>query len=293
MDLLINSGVHGVILGAAYGIAGVTFGLLYRISRVFHFAFYAVGVLGAIVAAQVAGEAESLAPILFGVAVGMVVAGVATAVIFLFLYQPLRSHGATSGVAFIASLGLALVVEAVVAIVAGPESKSFPVAGFTHQSSILGVRVSGLLFASFMILLVVSGLASFFLASSKVGHQIRAIMSSREQAELVGINVGLLTGLCCFLAGAASVLAFTIQGMDSSVSFGGAIPLTLFAVLAMLLGGVESIAGTAIAGMGIGILEGVIADLVPGQWSSTAVFLIAILLILYAPNGLFTKRVAR
>ena len=81
--------------------------------------------------------------------------------------------------------------------------------------------------------------------------------------------------------------------MDSSVSFGGAIPLTLFAVLAMLLGGVESIAGTAIAGVGIGILEGVIADLVPGQWSSTAVFLIAILLILYAPNGLFTKRVAR
>lgn len=292
MDLLINAGVHGVILGAAYGIAGVTFGLLYRISRVFHIAFYAVGVVGAIVATQIAGQAESLAPILAGLAAGIGLAGVATALIFLFLYQPLRSQGASAGVTFIASLGLALVIEAGAAIIAGPESRAFPVADFTHQSSVRGVRVSGLLVASVAMVAAITVLAGFLLSHTKVGHQVRALMSSREQAELVGINVGLLTGLCCGLAGGASVLAFTIQGMNSSVSFGGAIPLTLFAVLAMLLGGVESIAGTAIAGMGIGVLEGVVADLVPGQWASTVVFLLAILLILYAPSGLFSRRVA-
>jgi branched-chain amino acid transport system permease protein len=283
---LLNAIVNSLILGSAYAIAGVTFGLLYRIVKVFHFAFAAIGTAGALIAARIV---SSLGPswhsVVIGLAAGMAIAGLLTALCADFVYRPLINRGATSGTTFVSSLALGLIIEAIVVVVGGPESQSFSLTAFTEQTSYSGIRLSGLHVLAVALSVGVAAAAGLFMRGTPVGRQTEALISNPEQAELVGIRTGALSVTLCATLGATSVLGFSLQGMNSSVSLQGGVPLTLFGVLAMLCGGVTSVERTAIAALLIGVVSGISSSLVPGQWASSIVFIAATVLILIRPGA--------
>ena len=80
--------------------------------------------------------------------------------------------------------------------------------------------------------------------------------------------------------------------MNSTLSLEGGVPLALFGVLAMLCGGVNKIWSTALAGLLIGVVDGVAATFVPGQWADGVVFVIAIAIVLLRPNSAGLRAVA-
>jgi branched-chain amino acid transport system permease protein len=287
VNVVFDAVVNGLILGSAYAIAGVVFGLFYRIVKVFHYAFAAIGTAGAYLAATVAGSnsGSGTGEVIGGILSGMVLAGVLTALCYVGVYRPLSRRGASSGTTFVAALALGLIIEAAQVVVTGPDNKAFNLAGFTQQSNILGMHLSGLHFMALALLVVVSGICWIYMKHTRYGRQTEAIISNIEQAELVGIRSGLVTVVVCFGLGALSVLAFVIQGINSSVSIAGGVPLTLFGVLAMLCGGIASIWGTTIAGLLIGVVGGLAASLIPGQWSSVVVFVIAMAFVLIKPSS--------
>jgi branched-chain amino acid transport system permease protein len=284
MNIFVSAVVNGLILGAAYGIAGVTFGLLYRVVKVFHFAFAAIGTVGAYLAAAVAVQVPGLGGLALGALIGGLVAAVLTAICYVAVYRPLTARGASSGTTFVSSLALGLIIEAGLAVVLGPSNRTIPLGDFARQVSILGLSLSGLHLLAVGSLVVVTALALVYMNLTRAGRQTEAIISNLEQAELVGIRTGVLSTVLCAVLGAVSVIAFLIQGMNSSLSISGGVPLALFGVLAMLCGGVASIWGTAISGLLIGVVAGIAATLVPGQWSSTIVFVVAMVVILVRPT---------
>jgi branched-chain amino acid transport system permease protein len=285
VNIVVDAIVNGTILGAAYGIAGVVFGLLYRIVKVFHFAFAAIGTVGAFTAAVVATAMKEWTGLLVGTLLGMVIAGVLTALAYVAVYRPLTKRGASSGTTFVSSLALGLIIEAGLVVIAGPTNRTYVLGGFTTQTPILGLNVSGLHALAVGSLIVVTGICLLYMKRTRAGRQTEALISNVDQAELVGIRTGLMSVLLCVGLGALSVIAFVIQGMNSSLSIGGGVPLALFGVLAMLCGGVANIWGTAIAGLLIGIVGGLAATVVPGQWSSTIVFVVAMIVVLIRPNS--------
>ncbi|CAB4960024.1 unannotated protein [freshwater metagenome] len=289
MNITLNAVVNGLILGCVYGIAGMTFGVLYRITKVFHISFAAIGTLGAVVAVAVSGTSGSWTAITLGIIAGAAVAAVVTAAAFLALYRPLIRRGASAGITFIASLGAFMVIEAVVAIVAGPDDRKFSVMGFTRQSEVLGLKLSGLHVASLALFVLVAAAISFYFAKTRAGRQTRALIGNPEQAELVGIRVLLISTLMCAAMGGISIVAFAVNGMNSSVTFAGSLPLTLFGVLAMMLGGVDNLVQTGIAGLAVGAVGGLAAAILPGQWSSTIVFALAMVYIVIRPTGGFLR----
>lgn len=285
MNVSVDAAIHGVVLGSAYGGAGVTFGIFYRISKVFHIAFASIGSLGAVVAVVVSGSTGGWFQITAAIALGVVVAAVATGFLYYALYRPLVRRGATSGITFISSLGASLLISAIVAIVAGPQDRTFNSGGFTQQSEYAGISLSGLHVAALVSLILVATVSVMFLRRTRAGRQTQALISSSDQAELVGIRVKLLSILVCGGVGGLSVLAFVIQGLNSTVSLAAGLPLTLFGVLAMMCGGVDNVIGTAVAGLLIGVVGALSASLVPGQWSSTIVFVLAMVFIVLRPSG--------
>lgn len=293
MNILIDAIVNGAMLGAAYGIAGVVFGLLYRIVKVFHFAFAAIGTAGAFLAVVIAGTAPTPTSMFLGVFAGMLLAGVLTAATYVAVYRPLTRRGATSGTTFVASLAVGLIIEAGMVVAFGPGNRTFSLGTFTRQVDILGLHLSGLHALAASGIVIVTGLSLFYMKGTGWGRQTEAIISNIEQAELVGIRSGLMSLVLCTVLGGLSVLAFVLQGINSSLSLAGGVPLALFGVLAMLCGGVASILGTAIAGVLIGVVGGLAATLVPGQWSSTIVFVIAMVVVLVRPSGGTVRRTLR
>jgi branched-subunit amino acid ABC-type transport system permease component len=197
---LLNAIVNSLILGSAYAIA----------------------------ARIVSSLGPSWQSVVIGLAAGMAIAGLITALCADFVYRPLINRGATSGTTFVSSLALGLIIEAIVVVIGGPESRSFSLAAFTEQTSYSGIRLSGLHVLAVVLSVGVAAAAGLFMRGTPIGRQTEALISNPEQAELVGIRTGALSVTLCAALGAISVLGFSLQGMNSSVSLQGGVPLTLF-----------------------------------------------------------------
>jgi branched-chain amino acid transport system permease protein len=285
MHLLLESILDGVMNGAVFAILALTFGLIYYVTKVFHIAYGAIGTAGAYIAVSVAGTNSSLVALVGGTIIGMLAAVVLTAATCRIVYEPLERRGADAGITFVASLGLALLIEAGVELVFGPDNRSFSVAAFTQNRDVLGFGLSPFNGVELGLAVAIVIGASTLLNHTRVGFHIRALASNREQAELVGIRVGTAALMTCAVVGGLSVVAFVLHGMAGSVVATAGEQLTLYGVLAALAGGVASPVRNAIAGWGIGLISTVCAAYMPGQWAVVVVFVVALVLILVRPRG--------
>lgn len=275
--------IDGLLFGAIYAIAGVTFSIVYDITKVFHIAFGSICTLGVYVAVALAGEDGSIFHLVGSVLAGGMVSAAATALVVAAIYQPLVNRGADNGATFVSSLAVALLIQALVVLAFGPNNRSFPVDAFVRRHDVFGFGVSAFhVVGVALAVLVVAGLG-LLLGRTTFGHQVRAIASNREQAELVGIRTKLMVPAACAIGGGFSVIAITLLGMNGAVVTTGGTQLALFAVLAAIAGGSGGIYATACVGAGLGILGGVSGALFPGEWSTTAVFAFALVLIVSRP----------
>jgi branched-chain amino acid transport system permease protein len=196
-----------------------------------------------------------------------------------------RAGAPTRGRTFVASLGLALLIEAGVELVFGAGDRTFSVTGFTDDHSLLGYGVSWFDGVEVVLMVLVVGILVHVLNRTRIGFHVRAVASSPEQAQLVGIRSGLVVTLACGVLGGISVIAFVLYGMSGSVIATSGEQLTLYAVLAALAGGVASPIRTALAGVTIGLVNSVGGAYIPGQWAVVVVFAVAVAVILVRPRA--------
>jgi branched-chain amino acid transport system permease protein len=285
MHLLIESIINGITTGSVFALLGVTFGLIYYMTKVFHLAFGSIGTAGTYVAVAVSGSSASFGALLGGSVLGVLLDAALTLVIVVLIYEPLSRRGANSGMTFVASLGLALLIEAGVELVFGAGNRQFSVTAFTNNRSVLGYGVSYFNGVELVLMVVVVAALAYILNRTRIGFHVRAIASSREQAQLLGIRTGIIVGGACAVLGGISAIAFILYGMSGSVIATSGEQLTLYAVLAALAGGVASPIRTAAAGVVIGIVNSVGGAYIPGQWAIVLVFVVAVIVILARPRS--------
>jgi branched-chain amino acid transport system permease protein len=126
---------------------------------------------------------------------------------------------------------------------------------------------------------------------TRVGAYLRAATEKPELTQSFGINVPVLLtltyGAGVGLAGLAGVLAGPIQHVNPSM--GSDLVIIVFAIV--VIGGLGSIFGSAITGLGLGIVEG-LTKVFYSEASTTIVFLIMVLVLLLRPAGLFGREEA-
>ncbi|MBD0416759.1 branched-chain amino acid ABC transporter permease [Oryzicola mucosus] len=136
------------------------------------------------------------------------------------------------------------------------------------------------------------GLLAVFLSHTPVGKQMRATAENRYAATVLGIDVKRIDrftfGLGIALAAVAGVLIAPLTPLVPSV--GTAYTLKAFAVI--VLGGMGSIPGAIIAGVGLGMVEALTAGYLSSAWKDGVAFLVLITVLLTRPNGLFGQGVA-
>ena len=280
MHLLIESIINGITTGSVFALLGVTFGLIYYMTKVFHLAFGSIGTAATYVAVSVAANSGSFGALIGGSILAILVDAALTLAVVVLIYEPLARRGANTGMTFVASLGLALLIEAGVELVFGAGNRAFSVTSFTENHSVLGYGVSYFNGVEVALMLVIIGSISYVLNRTRIGFHIRALASSREQAQLVGIRTGVIVTGACAVLGGISTIAFILYGMSGSVVATSGQQLVLYAVLAALAGGVASPIRTAGAGLVIGLVNSIGGAYIPGQWAIVLVFAVAIVVIL-------------
>lgn len=268
--------ISGLGIGAVYALSGVGLVVLFRATGVLNFAFGAVGALGAHVAWQML-EWQVPLPL-------AILAAVATATVTSFLYgrflAPLLSHRDTV-VRAVGTLALALVLIAVMGVIWGelPRRLQFP----TDQMflGLFGVRLTYTRIGAIVLPLVMVAIITLLLNRTRLGLDMRALANDRDLSAILGVRIlktetaaWLITGVFSGLSGL--LLADLVRLQGTFLTF-----LVIPAIAAAILGQLQSLWATAIAGLAIGIMEAV---LTPMGWISpyraAAPFVIALLAVI-------------
>ncbi len=128
----------------------------------------------------------------------------------------------------------------------------------------------------------------FVIEKTRLGAYLRAGTENPKMVEAFGVNVPLMVtltyGFGVALAGFAGVLAAPV--LQVSPLMGSNLIVTIFAVV--VIGGMGSILGSIVTGLGLGVIEGLTKVFYP-ELSSTVVFIIMAIVLLVRPAGLFGR----
>jgi branched-chain amino acid transport system permease protein len=166
---------------------------------------------------------------------------------------------------------------------------------------VFGARLFTVDIARLVIALVAIGIVGLFLARSRTGLAMRATAFDQETSLAQGINVGRMFGLSWGIAAAMAALAGALltagsSGVETTVAL-----VALKALPVIILGGLDSIKGSVIAGLIIGIAESLTRTYQPiyapwlgANFDVIVPYLIMIVVLMVRPYGLFgTKEVVR
>ncbi len=136
--------------------------------------------------------------------------------------------------------------------------------------------------------LVVCVATWYMIEKTKLGAYLRAGTENPQLMQAFGINVPLIVtltyGFGVALAGLAGVLAAPVYSVTPDM--GSNILIVVFAIV--VIGGMGSIGGAILTGLGMGVVEGLTKYFYP-EASNTVIFLVMVIVLLLKPAGLFGK----
>ena len=267
--------ISGLGIGAVYALSGVGLVVLFRATGVLNFAFGAFGAIGAHCAWQLLEWKMPLA-----VAILAAVA-VSTAISFLYgrVFAPMLSHRDIV-VRAVGTLAPALVLIAIMGVIWGelPRRLQFP----TDQMfiSLFAVRLTYTRIIAIVLAIIMVVAITLLLTRTRLGLDMRALANDRDLSAVLGVRIlytetaaWIMTGIFSGFAGLLLADLVRLQGTFLTL-------LVIPAVAAAILGQLQSLWQTAVAGILIGIVEAV---LTPITWISpyraAAPFIIALIAV--------------
>jgi branched-subunit amino acid ABC-type transport system permease component len=118
-----------------------------------------------------------------------------------------------------------------------------------------------------------------------VGRALQAVAADAVGASCVGINPRMMQALAMVLSGALAGLAAAISVPQQGVDANAGNSFLLIAIVAAVLGGMDSIWGTALGALVLGLTQGVVAALAP-SWADVAEFGLLMAILAVRPQGL-------
>ncbi|HEY1515511.1 MAG TPA: branched-chain amino acid ABC transporter permease [Solirubrobacteraceae bacterium] len=275
--------VTGVSSGSQYALLGVSFGIIYSTTRIFHIAntvVYTFAAYGAALTVQHLGF-----PLVPALVVGLLVAIATGVLIELGVYRPMRARGGTLLTVFLASLGLTIAAQNGIQLAVG--SATIPLPGFPlHTISIGSITFTTLDITQVVLAAVLIGGLIVWLHRSRYGHAISAVRSNKEVAVSIGISVERIYILVFAVGSVFAGVAALLFAMGSVASSSMGTQPILYSFIAVFLGGVDSVAGAALGGLIVGLAASLTSLFLSGDYSPVIVFGVLYLVLLVRPNGL-------
>lgn len=284
MERLFQYTVSGLSTGSVYALVALGLVLIYRSTRILHFAHGDITTAGTFMAffmlsADVPFEAAAAIGLLFGAAIAMT--------FYFLILVPAQRREATVLGQIILTLGLGLIIQGLVTYFGGtePHNFPFPLSEFKIYE-VKGIIMSQLSAGTLGISLLGCLLFYLLVQKTKLGLAMRATSENLPAAQTLGIPTRKVLALSWGLAAGLGVLAglFLAPALILDPFF--MLEPFLKGFAAAILGGLNSLPGAIVGGVILGVAESLAGGYVSIAFKNTLAFIIIIIVLLVRPEGL-------
>lgn len=282
---LLSQLLLGLVNGSFYAILSLGLAVIFGLLNVINFAHGALFMLGAMVTWMAMNYLGInywamliLAPLVVG-ALGVLI----ERFLLRWIYKLDHLYG------LLLTLGLSLLIEGVFRSIYGVSGLGYDTPELLEGATNLGFMILPNYRAWVVVASLVVCIATWYvIEKTRLGAYLRAGTENPRLVEAFGINVPVMVTLTyafgVALAAFAGVLAAPIYQVTPLM--GQNLIIVVFAVV--VIGGMGSIMGSILTGLGLGVIEGLTKVFYP-EASSTVVFFIMVIVLLIRPAGLFGK----
>ncbi len=246
--------LSGLLAGVMYSLVALGFVLIYKSSGIFNFA---QGVMALFAGLFLTGFMNDFgAPVWLAIPMTLaVMVATAFAIEHLVLRHLVNQEPI---ILFMATIGLAYVLEGIGDIVWGSDVKALDV-GLPNGASDFfldgfDIYVEKLEIAAAVVAGVLVIALSLFSQYTRIGRALRAVADDHQAALSVGISLRMIWVIVWSIAGGVALVAGMMWGAKSGVQFSLAL-IALKALPVLILGGFTSIPGAIVGGLIIGVGE--------------------------------------
>jgi branched-chain amino acid transport system permease protein len=281
--------INGVALGAAYALVALGFVFIVNATSAVNFAhgdlvmaggYVAVG-LGALAPLPILVLLPLVAAIMF--AVGIAVALVA--------YFPLANRPPST--VFISTLLCGIVLQNLFLVLFGPQARAAPPlikSGIVHLG---GIEISIQALGTLAVAAALIALQYVVFMRTQIGRRLRATAQDRQMAQAVGIRASAVIAATFGFGTALAGVAGALLANQFFVYPTGGIPLSVYAYIAVVIGGWGSIAGAVIGALMISIFQVVVSAYVSYAVATGLLYVSLLLIFFFRPQGIFGELVQR
>ena len=285
MDFLFLLLASGLVSGAAYGLIAMGFALIFKSTGVVNFAQGELVMLTAYISFTLYSTFDlsffplMLVTIPISMAIGLVLER-------LFI-RPMLGEPIFAIV--MVTVGLAVVLRGITIMIWGPDPFNFNAGIPTEVVELGGVPFypAQLYLIGALAVLTAAGWA--FLRFSRMGIAMRAVAANETAALLVGISVSRIHAVAWMLSAAIASIAGVLFAANFKLApdlwFQG-----LRSFPAVILGGMDSVIGSAVAGLVIGVIENLFQGYVGQGLREISGFIVIVIVLMVRPFGLFGSR---
>lgn len=302
-QLLPQFAVTGLLAGGPLALTALGLVLIFKSSYIFNFAQGQLLLLGALFTWWLAVDVGL--PLWVAIVASLLLSALLGLLIERLALRPMTGQPLLSII--LMTLGLSQVLQGLALLLFGSTQRNFPqmfstanpyriVTPLMHEGKNIVLIFKQNLVWSFVAAILGVILIGAFFRLTRTGLAMRGTSEDHELAQSIGLRIHRIFGISWSLAGIVAalggVLLATSSGLDMSLSV-----VVLAAFPVVLLGGLESIPGTIVGGLIIGLSQGIAsAAKVPIVRNMTEIvpYIVLLIVLILRPEGLFgQKRIER
>ena len=276
-----------ISLGSLYGLVAVGIGLVFGILRLINFAYGELITAGAYVLAYTSGWP---APVAIALCIAAVIALALTQEWVAF--RPLRRRGASPAAMLVATFAVSFLLQAIYLLAFGTRGQIVGTLGQLNTAfTVAGVDIRWIALVSTVSGIVLLVATALLLNRTRVGLHLRAAAHDFRTARILGVRANRVIAFSFVIAGvlaAAVSVLYTVSNPLVQPQMG--VPITIFALIGVVVGGLDRLWSAALGGFAVGFVYGIFGDLLSSQQSvylPSVVYGAVIVVLLVRPAGLF------
>jgi branched-chain amino acid transport system permease protein len=280
--------IDGLSTGSIYAALALAIVLVNQATGLINFAQGGLAVLSAYIAWQLI---QFGIPLLVAILLSIVVSFVIGALVERLLIR--KFEGGDPDTAVVVTIGLLTLITGVCAWIWSYNNKLFPSLFPLETITIAGAVISVRSLGTFLVIVAIMILLQLLFIGTKLGLALRAVAINPQSAAFSGMPVGRLLMVGWGLAAGLGAVAGALVAPELTLTPGMMDSALVYALAAVIIGGLTSPIGVVVAAWMIGVLENLAAVYVPfiGHDLKIAVpFMLILVVLVIRPQGLFGRK---